>query len=273
MDRHFSSTPRSSPEKVAPLACARCGSASPERLYATTPEGPACEQCLLDAKKQIAGFAANPYEMFVESLAAALDLREHETGLHSKRVAVHTVLLARQLYSKADDLRGIYWGSLLHDLGKIGVPDSILLKHGRLSAAEWAIMREHPEHGYRILERIPELAVASKIVLYHEERYDGSGYPHGLKGDAIPLPARLFAVIDTLDAMTFDRPYRRAVPFDDAKAEVMKMSGKQFDPRVIEAFLEAEPALREIASLEHHSSRDLAGGQNGFPVGKGSGVP
>ncbi|TAK88594.1 MAG: HD domain-containing protein [Betaproteobacteria bacterium] len=236
---------------MKPATCTTCGSASADRLYATRPEGPACEHCLLDARKQIAGLAANPYESLVESLAAVLDLREHETGLHSKRVALNSALLARQFYSEADDLREIYWGSLLHDIGKIGVPDSILLKHKRLSSAEWAIMRQHPGHGYRILEKVPILALASKIVLCHEERYDGSGYPEGLKGEAIPLPARVFAVIDALDAMTFDRPYRRAMSFDAAKAEIVRMSGRQFDPVAVEAFLKAEPQLREISSLEY----------------------
>jgi HD-GYP domain-containing protein (c-di-GMP phosphodiesterase class II) len=262
MESRLPGTPATRAAKAAPVTCAMCGSASPDRLYRTTTEGTACEHCLLDAKKQIAGFAANPYELFVESLAAALDLREHETGLHSKRVAVNTVLLARQLYPNPEDLRGIYWGSLLHDIGKIGVPDSILFKHGRLSADEWAIMRRHPDHGYRILEKVPELAVAGRIVLCHEERYDGSGYPQGLKGDAIPLPARLFAVIDTLDAMTFDRPYRRAMSFDDAKSEIAGLSGRQFDPVAVEAFLNAAPTLREVTSLEHRLPVGVAAGQN-----------
>ena len=106
------------------------------------------------------------------------------------------------------------------------MPDSILLNAGRLSEDEWKIMQQHPEHGYRILEKIPFLALACRIVLCHEERYDGSGYPSHLKGDEIPLPARLFAVIDTLDAMTFDRPYRKALPFDEARQEIVAMSGR-----------------------------------------------
>ncbi len=238
------------PHAVPAAACTACGSAAPNRLYVTTLARSICEHCLLDAKRQLIGLEGNPYESFVESLAAALDLREHETGLHSKRVALNTLLLARDFYSDPDSLREIYWGSLLHDIGKIGVPDSILLKHGRLSKAEWEVMRQHPEHGYRILEKIPVLALAGKIVLCHEERYDGSGYPSGLRGDAIPMPARLFAVIDTLDAMSFDRPYRKAVPFDRAKAEIIRGSGSQFDPRAVAAFLKVEEHLREITSLE-----------------------
>ena len=232
--------------------CAECGSTATNRRYVRAPERWTCEHCVLDARKQHIGLASSAYEPFVESLAAALDLRERETGLHSKRVALNTLLLARQFYAKAEDLREVYWGSLLHDLGKIGVPDAVLLKHGALSAAEWEIMRQHPEHGFRILEKLPMLALASEIVLCHEERYDGSGYPRGLQAEAIPLPARLFAVIDTLDAMTFDRPYRKAMPFDDARAEIVANSGRQFDPRAVQAFVAAEAGLREMISLEFH---------------------
>jgi HD-GYP domain-containing protein (c-di-GMP phosphodiesterase class II) len=237
-------------EEVSGATCSECGSTAPDRLYAGGTARSTCEHCLLDSRWRSLGLECGPYELFVESLAAALDLREHETGLHSRRVALHTLALARRFYAEADVLMEIYWGSLLHDIGKIGVPDAILLNPHRLSTEEWTVMRQHPEHGHRILQRIPMLALASRIVLAHEERYDGTGYPLGLKGEAIPLPARLFAVIDTLDAMTFDRPYRKALPFDDAKREIVRMSGSQFDPLAVRAFLEAEKWLREMASLE-----------------------
>jgi HD-GYP domain-containing protein (c-di-GMP phosphodiesterase class II) len=178
-------------------------------------------------------------------------LRERETGLHSKRVATHTLLLAAHHYARVADIREVYWGSLLHDIGKIGVPDAILLKPEKLTTEEWQVMRLHPEHGSNILQKIPFFSLASQIVLCHEERYDGSGYPHGLKADAIPLPARLFAVIDTLDAMTFDRPYRKALPFDIAKAEIVRMSGSQFDPLAVETFLQEEQLLREMTTEDH----------------------
>jgi HD-GYP domain-containing protein (c-di-GMP phosphodiesterase class II) len=232
-------------------ACDQCGSSARDRQYRTVADRSTCEHCLTDLRKQLAGLRHDPNEMLVESLAAALDLREHETGLHSKRVASHTVALAREFYSDMKDLREVYWGSLLHDIGKIGVPDSILLNPHRLSADEWKVMRLHPEHGYRILQDIPFLSLAARIVLCHEERYDGCGYPSGLKGDGIPLAARLFAIIDTLDAMTFDRPYRKAVSFETAKAEIIRMSGSQFDPVAVEAFLREEETLREMASLEY----------------------
>lgn len=185
---------------------------------------------------------------FAEALAAALDAREHETGAHSKRVACHTLVLARRFTSEAEELRQVYWGALLHDIGKIGVADAILLKEGSLTAAEWQAMRRHPEIGYEILARAPFLSKAAEIVLTHEERFDGSGYPRGLAGERIPLWSRLFAVIDSLDAMTSDRPYRKARSFDAAKAEIVALGGKQFDPAAVAAFLAEEAALREMVA-------------------------
>lgn len=236
----------------AALVCSMCGCKVPDRQYTRLNGQPVCEHCLLDSRKQLAGLAEDhPYEEFVESLAAALDLRELETGLHSKRVASHTLILARHFYRDAHELREVYWGSLLHDIGKIGVPDAILLKPGKLTRDEWAIMQQHPKNGSHLLEKLPFLSFASKVVLCHEERFDGSGYPSGLKGDEIPLPARLFAVIDTLDAMTFDRPYRPALSFDVAKNEIVKMAGSQFDPRAVESFLREEILLREMTELDY----------------------
>lgn len=232
--------------------CSICGTASIDRQYRRLGDRFTCEHCLLESRKRLAGLVDDhPYEDFAETLAAALDLREKETGLHSKRVASHTLILARHHYTDAAMLREIYWGSLLHDLGKIGVPDAILLKRGKLSEDEWKVMRLHPEFGSHILEKLPFFSIAGEIVLCHEERYDGSGYPRALRGKEIPLPARLFAVIDTLDAMTFDRPYRKALSFDTAKAEIVKMSGSQFDPVAVEAFLQEEQLLREMTTLDH----------------------
>jgi len=186
----------------------------------------------------------------VHALAAALDAREHETGEHSKRVACHTLVLARRFTTEAEALHQAYWGALLHDIGKIGVPDAILLKHGSLSEAEWQIMRRHPEIGYGILAGVPSLAGAAQIVLTHEERFDGGGYPHRLAGDAIPLWSRLFAVIDALDAMTSDRPYRKGASFDAARDEIVAAAGRQFDPVAVQAFLAEERTLREMVALK-----------------------
>lgn len=232
--------------------CSRCGHKMQDRQYTEVSGYSVCEHCLLASRKQLAGLANDhPYEAFVESLAAALDLRELETGLHSKRVASHTLILARHFYKDAHELREVYWGSLLHDVGKIGVPDAILLKQDKLTHDEWGIMRQHPENGSHLLEKLPFLSFASKVVLCHEERFDGSGYPAGLKGEEIPLPARLFAVIDTLDAMTFDRPYRKALLYETAKAEIIRMAGSQFDPQAVEVFLQEETLLAEMTALDY----------------------
>ena len=191
-----------------------------------------------------------PYAPFLEALAAALDAREHETGLHSQRVACHTQVLARRFIADVGGLRQIYWGSVLHDIGKIGVPDRVLLKEGPLDAAEWAVMQTHVDKGYAIVAALPGLAEAADIVRCHEERYDGTGYPRGLAGEAIPFGARLFAVIDTLDAMTSDRPYRKGLSFDAAKAEIARLAGSQFDPVAVDAFLAEEVTLRQMVQAK-----------------------
>jgi len=211
-----------------------------------------CEGCFL---KQLE-FTAVKLELdeahlaLPEALVAALDTREHETGLHSKRVACHTLVLARHFTDDAEHMRQVYWGALLHDIGKIGIPDAILLKEGSLTADEWAVMRSHPEKGQAILARIPYLAGAAEIVLNHEEYFDGTGYPHGRAGEEIPLGARIFAVIDALDAMTSDRPYHKGCSFDVAKAEILRLSGSQFDPQVVETFLAEEEVLRQMVALK-----------------------
>jgi response regulator RpfG family c-di-GMP phosphodiesterase len=209
-----------------------------------------CESCYLDGCKEDVSAIERAYEGFAEALVAALDAREHETGLHSKRVACHTLVVARRFIAEPARLRQVYWGALLHDVGKIGVPDAVLLNDGPLDEAEWSLMRAHPEAGKRILENLPAFGEAAEIVLCHEERYDGSGYPNGLRGNAIPLGARLFAVIDTLDAMTSDRPYRRGLDFDTAKAEIRRMGGSQFDPLAVQAFLQEELTLRQMVALK-----------------------
>lgn len=231
-------------------ACLECGGDIAGLAAGLIEGGGCCESCHLDKCKDAKSAFAHAYEGFAEALAAALDLREHETELHSKRVACHTLVLARHFITDAAHLRRVYWGALLHDVGKIGVPDSVLLKDGPLNEAEWALMRAHPEAGRRILASMPAFDEAARIVLCHEERYDGSGYPSGLRGTDIPLGARLFAVIDTLDAMTNDRPYRRALDFDAAKAEIQRMSGSQFDPLAVDAFLQEEPTLRVMVALK-----------------------
>ena len=232
--------------------CRHCGAPIAGVLYTREGDDYCCEGCFLTAHKQRALPAALDDATFAlaEALVAALDAREHETGLHSKRVACHTLVLAKHFTDDPQRLHQVYYGALLHDIGKIGIPDSVLLKHGSLSDSEWQIMRTHPEIGHRILADAPFMAEAAEIVLNHEERFDGTGYPRGLAGSAIPLWARLFAVIDTLDAITSDRPYRKTLTFDTARAEILRASGSQFDPMAVEAFVAEEDTLRGMVELK-----------------------
>ena len=180
---------------------------------------------------------ADAYNSTLSALVAALDAREHETSDHSQRVVRYTLAIAEKMALQGDDLDQIGRGALLHDIGKIGVPDSILLKAGPLTPAEWIEMRKHPEIGHQILQSIGFLNLAAEIVLSHQERWDGGGYPRRLKGPDIPLGARIFAIADTLDAMTSDRPYRRGVGYEEARAEIARCSATQFDPACVQAFL------------------------------------
>lgn len=177
------------------------------------------------------------YDETLEALGAALDLRDTETAGHSRRVSLYCLEIARAIGCTSEQLKIIARGAYLHDIGKIGIPDSILLKQAKLTPEEMAIMQTHVRIGYELLSRIPFLSPASEIVLAHQERYDGAGYPQGLAGEEIALGARIFAVADTLDAMTSDRPYRQALPFSAAREEIIRESGKQFDPDVVRVFL------------------------------------
>ncbi|OLD63665.1 MAG: hypothetical protein AUI47_08495 [Acidobacteria bacterium 13_1_40CM_2_68_5] len=195
------------------------------------------------------------YQTTLETLATALDTRDTETLGHSLRVASYTVAVARRMGVVEPELTDIYRGALLHDVGKIGIPDAILRKPDKLTPEEWVEMRKHPEIGYRILQGINFLEVAREIVLSHQETYDGSGYPRGLKGKDIPLGARVFSVVDTLDAMTSDRPYRKAAPYEAARSEILRFSGTQFDPDVVKVFLEIPD--EEWAEIHRRVMRDV----------------
>jgi len=181
------------------------------------------------------------YKITLEALVTALDAREHETQAHSKRVREYTLTLAEQLGLDREGLIQLGRGALLHDVGKIGVQDSILLKPGKLTAEEWVEMKKHPQIGYEILQNIKFLSAAAEIVLCHQERWDGKGYPNGLGGRDIPLGARVFAVVDTLDAMTSNRPYRKAMSFAVAVNEIRQCARSQFDPQVVDAFRSVPP--------------------------------
>lgn len=177
------------------------------------------------------------YTLTLEALVTALDARECETGNHSQRVVRTTLAIADRMGIDGEEREHIARGALLHDIGKIGVPDQVLLKPGRLTEDEWVDMRKHPEIGARILSGIKFLEPAAEIVLAHQERWDGEGYPRGLKGDEIPVGARIFAVADALDAITSDRPYRRGRSLKYAREEILEHSGTQFDPSVVDHFL------------------------------------
>ena len=177
------------------------------------------------------------YDFTLEALGSALDLKDSETEGHSRRVTAYTLEISRVMKLSPQELKTIARGAYLHDIGKMGVPDSILRKTGPLSEVETTFMRTHCQRGYDILARVQALQEAAEIVLSHQESYDGAGYPRGLKGEQIPLGARIFAVADTLDAMTSDRPYRKAVSFARARAEILEFRGTQFDPRVVDVYL------------------------------------
>jgi putative nucleotidyltransferase with HDIG domain len=183
------------------------------------------------------------YDITLEALGDALDLKDAETEGHSKRVTAFTIALARGAGIPAHQIPVVARGAFLHDIGKMAIPDAILLKPSKLRADEQKVMREHCARGYQMLRKIPFLQEASSIVYSHQERYDGSGYPRGLKGDQIPLGARIFAVADTFDAITSDRPYRAAQSISAARREIQKYAGLQFDPAVVEIFLSISEEL------------------------------
>jgi len=192
------------------------------------------------------------YSETLLSLVSALDAREHETGDHSQRVVRVTVGLARKLGLSEPLISDIGRGALLHDIGKIGVPDAILLKPGPLTPAEWVEMRRHPEVGFSIIKNIPFLHTPAEIVLSHQERFDGGGYPRGLRGEAIHVGARIFAIADTIDAITSDRPYRKGASFDSARKEIRRCSGTQFDPQVVDALMQIPDDEMEV--LRHRDA-------------------
>lgn len=177
------------------------------------------------------------YDVTLEALGDALDLKDAETEGHSKRVTAYTIAIARALGLPKEEISVIARGAFLHDIGKMAIPDNILRKPGKLSHEETLIMREHCYRGYQMLRKIPFLSEACDIVYSHQEKFDGTGYPRGLRGEEIPLGARIFSIADTLDAITCDRPYRKAQSLEAARAEIKRCSGTQFDPEIVDIFL------------------------------------
>jgi hypothetical protein len=189
------------------------------------------ERCALEQTRQA-------QEDTLTALASSLDLRERETGLHSRRVRDYTLMLARAMGVRGESaLLNMGLGALLHDMGKIGVSDTVLFKPAGLADEEVQAVRRHPELGASLIGSIRFLEGAREIVRHHHERFDGSGYPDGLSGKAIPLGARIFAVVDVFDALTTDRPYRAALSFQEAAALIAGERGRHFDPAVVDAFL------------------------------------
>jgi len=191
------------------------------------------EQQILQASREL----EQAYDATLSGWSHALELRETETAGHSQRVVELTVTLASLMGIPEDELVHVRRGALLHDIGKMGLPDSILLKPGKLTEEEWVVMRQHPRYAYKLLSGIHYLKPALVIPLFHHERWDGSGYPHGLQGEEIPLSARIFAVIDCWDALMSNRPYRPAWPEEEVRAYLRKEGGKSFDPNVVDVFL------------------------------------
>ena len=193
---------------------------------------------LLTSLKRSNEELVSSYDRTLEGWAYALELRDRETVGHSRRVTALTMRLARRIGITGSELANIRRGTLLHDIGKMGLPDSVLLKKGPLTREEEKIMQTHPQLAYDMLLPIPYLKPALDIPYYHHEKWDGNGYPHGLKGEEIPLAARIFAVVDVWDAVVFDRPYREAWTREDAIEYLKDQSGKHFDPQIVEIFLE-----------------------------------
>ena len=185
------------------------------------------------------------YDITLEALGDALDLKDSETEGHSKRVTAFTIAIARAMGLSAERIRVIARGAFLHDIGKMAIPDAILRKPGPLTEEERAIMREHCYRGYQMLRKIPFLTEASEIVYTHQEKFDGTGYPRQLKAEEIPLGARIFAVADTLDAITSDRPYRAAQSIWAAREEIVRFEGIQFDPAVVRVFCDMPETIWE----------------------------
>jgi putative two-component system response regulator len=186
----------------------------------------------------------------IEAMATALELRGAESEGHAQRVSVYTVAAARAMGVDEAELEELRWGAILHDVGLLCVPDSILLKAGQLHPEEWVLVRRHPEHGARLLGHVPGLGQAISIVRFHHERFDGMGYPLGLRGTAIPLGARIFAVADALDAITTDRPYRPTRSWKQARVEILQGRGSHFDPTVVDLFLEIFDELQGLTTAE-----------------------
>jgi putative nucleotidyltransferase with HDIG domain len=213
------------------------------------------------------------YQSTLQALGSAIDLRDSETAGHSRRVCRYSLEIARAIGWSEKQLENLARGAYMHDIGKLGIPDRILLKPGLLTVEERKLMQRHVQIGFDVVKGIDFLSEASEIVLMHHERYDGGGYPRGLRGSEILLGARIFAIADTLDAITSDRPYRRASAFESAREIIRQCSGSQFDPLVVDVFLnvpeETWPAIAKDLRQVDALSSELRGKSGILHVGPG----
>jgi putative nucleotidyltransferase with HDIG domain len=190
------------------------------------------------ALKEALKSLGNVHTGTLDALALALDYRDKSTAGHSKRVATLTATVASQHGISGQELRQLEHGALLHDIGKLKIPDSILCKPAELNSIEWVTMRKHPEYGYEFLRDLEFLDTAAELVLSHHEKFDGTGYPRGLSGESIPFGARIFAIVDAVDAMIYKRPYNEPIVFRDAAEEIRRCAGTHFDPEIVPMVLE-----------------------------------
>lgn len=195
------------------------------------------------------------FEFTLRAMTRMLDAREHTTGEHSQRVQTMTMKIAKASGLEGQELEDVHQGALLHDIGKIAIPDNILLKNGPLTNAEWKVMRTHAQVGYDIIKTSPDLQGPSKVVGYHHEQWDGLGYPHGSAGEDIPIGARIFALADAYDAMRSDRPYRTGMSKEDALAEIQDNSGSQFDPRLVDVFMTIVDDIETIGKWSEENEK------------------
>lgn len=231
------------------LHCNHCKKEITGNRYIKAPDGTYdCETCYFRDTylEGIVDQIETSYLATIEAFVSAIDAKEHEVGNHSLRVTEFSVITGCAYGIRGRDLVDLYCGALLHDIGKIGIPDVILHKTGPLTADEQKIMHGHPEIGFRIIGHIGYLSKAAEIIRAHHEHFDGTGYPFGLKGTDIPLGARVFAIADTLDALTVERPYRKAVSFEEAQRLIVSNAGKLFDPAIVDVFVKVSDELKEF---------------------------
>jgi HD-GYP domain-containing protein (c-di-GMP phosphodiesterase class II) len=211
------------------------------------------------------------YNKTILGWSKALEMRDEDTEGHTQRVTEMTVRLARVMGISEDELVHVHRGALLHDIGKIAIPDAILNKPGSLTDEEWVLMRQHPRFAYEMLAPIEYLRPALDIPCCHHERWDGTGYPYGLKGEEIPLSARIFAIIDVWDALCSDRPYRKAWPLQRVLEHLHKERGKHFDPEVVQVFMDEFRELWEFLDSGSHirAEKEVLAGCGSSPALEG----